>query len=40
MKLKCTHCDHVWETKKEKKPTACPFCKYSLYYHEPIVINK
>ncbi len=40
MKLKCTHCSHVWETRKEKIPAQCPRCKYSTYYYKPIVLKE
>ena len=40
MKLQCTKCDHMWITRKSRIPVACPSCKYSTYYHKPIVIKK
>ncbi|MDI6721236.1 MAG: hypothetical protein QMD85_02505 [Candidatus Aenigmarchaeota archaeon] len=40
MKLQCPHCSHNWMTRKDKIPSACPHCKYSTYYHKPIVVKK
>lgn len=40
MKLKCTRCQHDWETRKDRIPSQCPHCKYSTYYHRPIIIRK
>jgi predicted Zn-ribbon and HTH transcriptional regulator len=39
MKLRCSHCGHVWETRKDKIPTACPRCKYTTWYYKPVVIK-
>ncbi|MFH0832123.1 MAG: DNA-directed RNA polymerase subunit P [Candidatus Aenigmatarchaeota archaeon] len=40
MRLRCSHCGHVWDTRKETPPVLCPYCKFSLYYHKPTVIRK
>ncbi|MEM7819553.1 MAG: hypothetical protein QXD48_01855 [Candidatus Aenigmatarchaeota archaeon] len=40
MRLKCIHCNHVWDTRKDAISKLCPYCKYSTYYHRPIVIKK
>lgn len=40
MRLRCSHCAHVWDTRKETQPSLCPHCKYSLYYHKPLVLKK
>jgi rubrerythrin len=40
MKLKCSHCDHLWETRKDTVPKQCPYCKYTTHYHKPIVLRK
>ena len=39
MRLKCTHCSHVWMTRKERVPSLCPRCKYSTYYHRPLMLR-
>ena len=40
MKLKCSKCNHVWITRKERIPVLCSYCKASTYFHKPLVLKE